>query len=178
MFKKSVIAASSFFSIFVSGLSHAEVCYTVEGKVDTINVSPTEQVGTIELVLLDADDNVAFGDSGENPAFLRGAFDGGTPFSPTLAHTAIFLDGSSMQTAGDTVRIDFANPRKFDSQGQPCSFDVTENITKSQGTGFFQDVTSIDITATGYISACVEDGPLPDENENEFELSGKLCKSQ
>ena len=174
MIKKSLLAVFSIFSLSVSGFSNSEVCYDVEGEVKTINVSAEEQVGTIKLVLTDVNDDVVFGEVGENPGFLLGKFDGGTMFAPTLAHTAIFGEGIKFQTAGDTVQIDFFNPRKIDDQGSPCSFNVIENITKLEGEGFFENVTSVDVTATGYIAACFEGG-VPDENENEFELSGELC---
>lgn len=174
MIKKYLITVFSVISLSLAGFSHADICYSVEGKVETKNVSAEDQVGTIKIVLFDQDDDVVFGFSGENPGLLIGKFDGGTVFAPTLSHTAIFRDGSKFQTAGDTVQIDFFNPRKFDDQGAPCSFNVIENITTLQGEGFFENVTSANVTAIGYIAACFENG-VPDENENEFELSGELC---
>jgi hypothetical protein len=138
----------------------------VEGEVKTINVSQTTQVGSIEVLLLDEYDNEAFRETGQ----LIGTITGGGIGLTFLSHSARFADGSTFVTADDTAVV--TGLRKFDEDGTPCSFFVHEAITNIvQGSGFFSNVSEVEIEADGYISACILDG----ENENEFELTGKVC---
>jgi len=60
--------------------------------------------------------------------------------------------------------------RAADGNGNACSYWVTETITDiERGTNFFKNVTSVKVTAEGYI------GNRPGENLNSFDLSGELC---
>jgi len=138
----------------------------VEGEVKTVNVSGTTQIGSIDLLLLDEYDNEAFRETGG----LTGTITGGDFFTTYLSHTARFSDGSTFVTSGDEAIA--TGVRKLAENGTPCSFFIDEKIANIvQGSGFFENVNAAEIHAVGYISACIADG----ENENEFELKGKLC---
>jgi hypothetical protein len=147
----------------------ADTCYVVEGKVETLNVSDTTQVGLIEISMYDENDNEVFRETGD----LVGTIVGGGYGFTELTHTAVFSDGSTFVTNGDQAFP--IGVRKFDSSTGiqiPCAFDIHEKITKiAAGTGFFEMVTDTEITADGYVNTCLAEG----DNENEFELSGVLC---
>jgi hypothetical protein len=168
--KKIIVAVALPLFFAWSSVGLAETCYTVEGEVKTENdpEKPQIQVGSIELLLLDQEDDEAFRENGNLIGTITGANEFGAAI---LSHSAIFEDGSTFVTSGDVAQI--MGIRKFAEDGTPCSFFVREAITKIVfGTGFFaQPVNSVDIVADGYIDACIEDG----DNENEFELTGKLC---
>jgi hypothetical protein len=147
-----------------SNTSFAETCYTVEGEVKTENTSIVTQRGSIDLLLLDEYDNEAYRESGE----LNGMIYGGNAHGLLLSHTAAFDDGSTFTTFEDKAII--TSIRKLAEDGMPCSFFIYEEITNIvQSSGFFANVNDVKIKADGYISTC--DG----ENENEFELTGRLC---
>lgn len=153
--------------IIWSSTGLAATCYTVEGEVKTVNKSPIMQVGTLDLLLLDKFDNEAF----RGTASLVGTITGADISAIFLSHTASFDEFNGFVTNGDRAVI--TGLRKFDDDGvTPCSFTVVEQISQiASGSGFFQNVSEVDIVAEGYISSCLLDG----ENENEFELSGTLC---
>lgn len=173
MNKRSIFAAF-LLSTFWSGGSFANICYTVEGEVETKNVSAINQSGTIKLVLLDESDNEAF--RVEGPIF--GTVTGfEIPNKTILSHQVLPTDGNSFITTKDIAQI--VGIRKVADNGEPCSFYIKENISNiAQGSGFFSNVSSVDIVADGYISACFDDLGNVTENENEFELAGSLCVSQ
>ena len=50
--------------ITLSTIGYAQTCYDVTGNVNTINISDTDQMGTIALILIDKKGNEAFNDSG------------------------------------------------------------------------------------------------------------------
>lgn len=159
-------AAMIFSCVTWSGACFSQTCYTVEGKVDTINVPETTQIGTIELLLLDEEDNEAFRGTGD----LIGTITGGNLFLAYLSHTANFGEGDLFTTSDDEARV--TGVRKLLKDGTPCSFFIQEKITKIvQGSGFFTNATEVEVHADGYVSTCIADG----ENENEFELTGYLC---
>jgi len=147
-----------------------ETCYEVSGSVSTENITPTLQLGNMRLELNDESDTV-FNETGS----LVGNITGGDGFFITLlSHKARFAQGDSFVTNDDTAVPDFqygGNPvRAIDGNGEACSFWITEAISDiAKGTKFFKNVTSINVTAEGYISNC------PGENENVFGLSGTLC---
>lgn len=143
----------------------ADTCYAVEGKVETINVSPTTQVGKIRLILSDSGGQQVFDNKGQ----LVGRITGAEIDGPLLSHVAAFpASGSGFITDGDKAK--FGAVRNTDDQGIPCSFNITEDITRfANGSGFFSNVSSVAVTANGYISFC------PLDNENKFQLSGELC---
>lgn len=154
-----------------SNFSFSETCYTVEGEVKTVNNSEENQSGSqefqsgsIELLLLDENDNEVFRETGT----ILGKITNSTLF--TMAHFASFNDGSTFLTSDDVAKI--IGVRKLAENGIPCSFKIHETITNIvTGSGFFSNVNDVEIHGIGYISACIAEG----ENENEFELSGYLC---
>jgi hypothetical protein len=170
--KSKVIAIALFASTTMMGYpitSLAQTCYEVGGTVSTENVTSTLQIGDMSLELND-DSGPVFSETGS----LVGNITGSDAFLRTLlSHKARFPQGDSFVTNDDTAAPDFqyGNPvRDVDGAGNPCSYWITENISDiAKGTGLFKNVTSVSVTAAGYISNC------PDENVNSFELSGTLC---
>ncbi|MEH6636153.1 MAG: hypothetical protein V7700_11565 [Halioglobus sp.] len=161
----ALLAATT--TIGYSTTSYAdETCHDVSGSVSTENVTPTIQIGDISLEM-----GAVFSETGS----LVGNITGSDGFFTTfLSHKARFPQGDSFVTKDDTAVPDFqyyGNPvRTLDVDGNACSYWITENITHiERGTGFFKNVTTVNVTATGYISNC------PDENKNSFVLSGTLC---
>ena len=151
----------------LSGGASATECYAVRNaessKVKTINVSPTAQVGTIRLDLVNGAGQRVFKEKGN---LVGTVTSGGFGFT-NLSHTANFA-GSSFVTEGDLAIV--TGIRAVDAQGIPCSFFIDETISHiSTGTGIFSNVESVNIKADGYISFC------PAENENQFSLSGEVC---
>lgn len=130
-----------------------------------VNVGDGTQTGTVKIALTNSSGHEAFNSKGQLDGEITDIdFIGNT----TLSHTAILKDGSSFTTEGDTAVI--TGIRAYGLDG-PCSFYVKEHLTDiTQGTGFFENVESVDILADGYISIC-----LPDENKNKFVLSGTIC---
>lgn len=172
MTKKKIYGGAFLAAGLMIGLAHgatAETCYAVEGDVATTNVSATTQVGSIKLVLSGAGGDVVFDETGA----LVGTITGQGPIGQVfLSHTASFPTDSFV-TNNDTAII--TGIRKFDDQGIPCSFTISETISEiASGTGFFSSVSRVNIQADGYIAICLEGGNIA-ENENEFELSGELC---
>lgn len=141
--------------------------YTVKGKINTINASPTTQIGTINLTLLEDGDEAEFKEKGN----LVGTITGGAMGATILSHSARFPkdeEASDFVTTGDLAII--TGIRAVDDQGMPCSFFIHETITEiSSGSGFFSNVLSVDIKADGHIAFC------PTENKNKFKLSGEIC---
>ena len=166
--KKTLLAITLPLFVTWSSICVSETCYTVEGKVKTVNVSETTQIGSIDILLLDEYGNEAFRETGG----LIGNITGRGGFLTTyLSHSAEFSDKSTFVTSDDKAAV--TGPRKQAENGTTyCSFFIHEEITNIvQGSGFFANVNSAAIHADGYISACIADG----ENENEFELTGELC---
>jgi hypothetical protein len=151
--------------------SHAQQCptgysaTTVTGRVTTINISQTRQVGQICLVMVTADGREVFDDCGALVGKVT-ATDPATG-SSTLNHTAVFELLESFQTYKDAAQV--TGVLEFDASGNPCAMSVTEHMTKiSSGTGIFNGAT-IDVVADGSISFC------PDKNLNTFQLNGHGC---
>ena len=130
---------------------------TVTGRVTTINVSPTRQVGQLCLVMVAADGNVV----GKVTAMDT------TTGASTLNHTAVFELFESFQT--DQVVAQITGVLETDADGNPCAFSVTEHMTKLRsGLGIFNGAT-INVVAEGSISFC------PEKNLNTFQLNGQGC---
>lgn len=168
MYKIVLVAILTLF-LFWSNLSFSNTCYTVEGEVKTVNISQKNQYGSIELLLLDENDNEVFRETGT----LYGTITSSNFFTTSLTHIATFKDGKDeirFVTSNDVATV--TGVRKLAENGVPCSFKVSEVITNIvTGSGIFSNVNDVEIDGIGYISACIAEG----ENENEFELSGSLC---
>lgn len=152
-------------------LGHAQQCAagylpaSVTGRVTTINVSETRQVGQICMVITTADGREVFDDCGALVGKLT-AMDPATG-SSTLNHTALFDLTESFRTVGDSAQV--TGILATDADGAPCAMSVTEHMTKLKlGTGIFYGAT-IDVVAEGSISFC------PGNNLNNFQLSGHGC---
>ncbi len=138
---------------------------SITGRVSTVNVSETRQVGQICLVITTADGREVFDDCGALVGKVT-ATDLETG-SSTLNHTALFDLTQSFVTEGDTARI--TGVLATDAEGAPCAMSVTEHMTKlNLGTGIFYGAT-VDVFAEGSISFC------PGKNLNTFQLSGQGC---
>jgi hypothetical protein len=150
-----------------SGVAVSEICYTVEGEVKTENMIETgQQVGTIDLQLYNENDDEVFRETGN----LIGHITGGSTGVTYLSHSAVFDDGSTFLTNGDIASVTVI--RKFGANNLPCAFDVQEVISHiASGTGFFNNVSRVEINADGYVNTCIAEG----DNENEFQLTGTLC---
>ena len=147
--------------------SLAETCYTATGSVDTVNLTPTTQFGTIDLTLTDSGGKTRFNESGFLIGNITGTDESGSSY---LSHRALFPRKTGFVTQGD--KADPVPPfvRKTLDDGTPCSYWIHETISQlAKGRKIFSKVTSVEIYADGYISSC------PDENQNWFELSGQMC---
>ena len=124
-------------------------------------------MGNISLTLSNNDDGTVFSKSGS----LVGNITGANSYGATLlSHKARFAQVNSFVTNGDEAVLSPPYVRNFLEDGTPCSFWIRETISNIElGTRFFGNVTFVEIFADGYISNC------PTENENHFELSGKIC---
>jgi hypothetical protein len=152
-------------------VSHAQQCATgytattVTGRVTTLNISQTRQVGQICLVMTTADGREIFDDCGALVGKVT-AMDAATGAS-TLSHTAVFELLESFQTFQDAAQI--TGVLETDADGVPCALSVTEHMTKlKSGSGIFNGAT-IDVVADGSISFC------PGKNLNTFQLNGQGC---
>jgi len=166
--KSKVIAITLLASSTLIGYSTTsfaeEICYSVGGSLTTENITPTLQLGNMTLTLSDETGEV-FSETGSLVGNITG---GDASFGQSvLSHKARFPQGDSFVTDGDFAQI--TNVLAFDG-GVPCGFDIFERITDiSKGTGFFRNVTSVDVTALGTVYNC------PGINENSFGLTGILC---
>lgn len=156
--------------IAASSLAVAETCYNVSGQVDTTNITQTLQIGNVYIELQQGG-NLAFDAEGS----ITGIITGSDGFLTTyLTHAVKFPQGESFVTENDQATLVFdayGSPiRKYDDQGNPCSYNMRQTISKiSKGNKFFKNTTHVDVIADGWVSYC------PDENTNHFELSGTLC---
>lgn len=140
-----------------SGIIYAEECYSVAGSVTMQNVTQSTQIGNIDLIVSNEQD-VVFEDAGT----LIGNITDPDTYPIILSHVAKFSKGNHFVTNGDQAYLIPTNI--------PCKFQAYEQITEiAGGTKFFKDVTDVYIQANGYVSYC------PDDNMNEFELSGSVC---
>ena len=175
MFNKiySICAATIIMTGFVSQVSAEEVCHNVNGSVTTENVTASLQTGSINLMI--GADGEVFSKTG---SLVGNVTEQEGFFTTWLSHVANFSNGrgNSFSTTGD--KAVFAGVRLFDEEGNElldkdgnyCSLYIHETISNiPHGTGFFNNVTDVEIFADGYISNC------PGENNNHFELSGTIC---
>jgi hypothetical protein len=163
----SVLAAL----LCLPAVSQAQQCaagftpVTMTGRVTTMNISQTKQVGQICLTMTTADGREVFDDCGALLGKVT-AQDPNTGAS-TLNHIAVFELIDSFQTNKDVAQI--TDVLESGPDGLPCAFSVTEHVTKFQwGTGIFNGAT-IDVVANGSISFC------PEKNLNTFQLTGHGC---
>ncbi|MBS1145413.1 MAG: hypothetical protein H6R14_2819 [Proteobacteria bacterium] len=163
----SVIAALACLPTF----SHAQQCpagytaTTVTGRVTTINISQTRQVGQICLVMVTADGREVFDDCGALVGKVT-SMDTAAGTS-TLNHTAVFELFETFQTSQDAAQV--TGVLETDADGNPCALSVVEHMTKIRsGSGIFYGAL-IDVVAEGSISFC------PDKNLNTFQLNGHGC---
>jgi hypothetical protein len=137
---------------------------SVSGSVSTINISETQQFGSIDMKLTKATgkkEKVLFDESGDLLGTITDRSDDG--LVTTLSHTITFDDGSTIETMGDKSTL--GSPTSPDW----CSFLVEEIISNFWGTQTFKRATG-EIRADGSISF-----PPYCENQNTFELSGTVC---
>lgn len=163
----SVLAAL----LCLPAVSHAQQCQTgftpvtVTGRVNTMNISATKQVGQICVTMVVADGREVFDDCGA----LLGKVTAQdlTTGTSTLNHTAVFELIDSFQTNQDVAQI--TGVLETAADGTPCALSVTEHMSKLKwGSGIFYGAT-IDVVAEGSISFC------PDKNLNTFQLNGQGC---
>ena len=145
----AALCAGACFVSFSSG-AFAEICYPVGGSVNTMNVNATNQVGTISVALSDQGGAEVFNKTGA----LVGTITEVSMFGTTLSHIAN-LPGNHFVTESDKAVLVDPFVRKFDAEGQPCSFFISETISSiPSGTGLFSNVTSVNIQADGFIAFC------------------------
>jgi hypothetical protein len=151
-----------------SGISLAESCYSVEGDTNTRNITPTLQIGDISLRLSDESGIEVLNESGPLIGNITGSEGIGTVL---LSHRASFPFGDIFVTKNDKAVLAAPYVRAALPDGvTACSFFMKETISEiANGKGLFSNVISVNILAEGYISNC------PDENRNEFTLSGNIC---
>ena len=162
--KKKILAVSFLLFIACCGIAFSEeTCYSVEGTVDTINLSEEVQQGIIWLRLFDEDGDV-FNETGD----IVGIVIESSPMGKTyLIHTATFKDKSKFVTYRDEAVL---YPLALGEDGSPCEFEVSEQITNIvKGKGFFKNVSSVAVEADGDIDTC------GDNNKNGFYLTGEIC---
>ncbi|MDQ2696068.1 MAG: hypothetical protein M3Z21_11965 [Pseudomonadota bacterium] len=128
----------------------AEVC-SHSGSVETVNLNPTTQQGTITM------------DTGNGP--LQGKVvgrirraDSTPPYVSFLDHTLTFPDHGTIHTRKDQAMI----VRPVDE----CTFQVTETMHVVKGTGKFAGIAGT-VTADGTVNACT--------GVNSFAYQGDLC---
>ena len=166
----SLLALSSLSGYSGTTSADSEICYTPSGKITTQNITPNLQVGDIELMLEDLNNNdVVFYDTG---ALVGNITDRPSETVSILSHAAKFSKGNNFVTNGDRAMViglhdsnDDGYP-DVDDDGIPCAFDIYEEITEiAGGTKFFKSVTRVNIGVIGYVSFC------PDVNINVFDIS-------
>ena len=147
--------------------SLAETCYQAGGTVSTENITSTMQLGSIQLTLT-LDGNTMFSETGSLAGNITGTEGVGIS---VLSHRAKFPKGYKFVTRADKAGLVSPYVRRILADGTtPCSFWIHETISEiSVGTKLFRNITSIDISADGYTSNC------PEENANQFKLSGLIC---
>ena len=162
----AVVLFASTITIGYSSASLAEACYAVGGTVTTENVTSTLQMGSIYLTLNEGSDEV-FSETGS----LVGNITGADSYGATLlSHKGRFPKGDSFVTKADKAVLAYPYIRNTLADGTPCSFWIHETVSSIEiGTNLFKNVTSVEMFAEGYISNC------PEENRNNFVLSGELC---
>jgi hypothetical protein len=144
-----------------TGLYHVKV----DGRVTTLNVSDTKQVGQICMTMTKANGHEVFDDCGALIGKIV-AVDAQTG-SSTLTHTAVFDLRDMFRTRNDQGQI--TGVLDVDETGTPCAFSVVETISEiDRGAGIFRSAT-IHVTAEGSISFC------PGRNLNAFTLKGEAC---
>ena len=138
---------------------------TVSGRVTTLNVSATKQVGQICMTMVTPDGREVFDECGAVVGKVTSS-DPATGAS-TLNHLAAFEKADTFYTVNDAAQV--TGVLSADATGVPCAFSVLEHITDLRwGTGVFQK-SSMDVWAVGSVSFC------PDKNLNTFQLDGQGC---
>lgn len=171
LMKSKILTITLLASTTIIGQSNTsfagDLCYMAGGTVTTNNVSPTQQIGKIALTLRDASKNK---EVYSNTGSLVGTITGSDGFGATLlSHVANFAQDGFVTNSDKAVLV-APYVRDVLADGTPCSYFIHENISQiAQGTKFFGKISSVNISADGYVSNC------PGENKNEFTLSGELC---
>jgi len=160
----SAIAASVLTGAAFGVLAAGCETYAVSGSVETTNVAPLIQTGTINLVLTDANGEEVFNETGGVVGRVESQdLSTGTAI---LEHQIVFSSGVSLNTNDDVATINFPT--------SACTVFVTEVISNFGGTGLFRGAQDINITAAGevYIAPCADPSIA---NQNSFELGGSVC---
>lgn len=159
---KKILAVSFLLFIAWCGIAFSETCYSVDGTVNTINLSEDVQQGIIKLRLFDE-----YGDAFNETGYIVGMVtDKSTQYLTYLTHTAIFQDGSMFVTDGDAAYC--TGIKEYGENGSPCALYVHEEITHIvKGKGFFKKVSDAGVAADGDINIC--------EGVNGFRLTGEIC---
>ena len=152
-------------AIGYSVTTYAEICYDVSGSLVTENITPTLQIGNMDFNIHN-DTQLVFSESGSLVGNITSS--DATYGTTILNHKARFPQGDSFRTNGDVAQI--VGIAGAEDDGTFCAFKIVEKITDiPKGTGFFKNVTSVDVNAVGTVSNCSY------FNENFFTLSGTLC---
>jgi hypothetical protein len=138
---------------------------SVTGRVTTVNISETKQVGQICATMTTADGREVFDDCGA----LVGKIVSVDPNTGTtmVIDTAVFELMEAFRTGQHAPQV--LGVVETDADGNPCAMSVREHITNLQwGTGIFANAT-LDVFADGIVSFC------PGKNLNTYQLSGQAC---
>ncbi|MDH5230941.1 MAG: hypothetical protein OEY38_12820 [Gammaproteobacteria bacterium] len=158
----------------------------VSGNVATNHISPSEQLGTIQLVLQENGDikenhygtnfkkghksetKIVFAGEGE----IYGQIVAQENVSTWLNHSITFDNGENALYTQNDHAIALMPPLAFDEIIGACKFNVIEQVTNFDGVGIFAGATGY-ITAQGVVNFCPQD--LANPPHNTFTLSGELC---
>ncbi len=177
MTNKNLVVSIAFLTVFVTN-AMAGQCeknfqeVTVTGMVNTRNVTPVIQVGTIDMQLTSVKKGkVLFDQVGAVVGQITSqGIDGSTglPFA-TLDHDITFEHHVEIKTTGDVATI-YGDP----TTGEPVY--VEEVLSNFEGTKTFKNATG-EIIAAGFLNASIDFNSETGEysSSNVFELSGYLC---
>ncbi len=142
---------------------------SVSGTVDTLNVSQSLQVGTIDMRLTSVKkDKVLFDQRGAIVGQVVGMVPGEGPLTVFLDHDITFANGVEIETSGDTATV-YGDPTT------QLDVPVMEVIDNFWGSKIFRKATG-EIVAQGTLNILQGYTPAGDPIlRNEFELSGTLC---
>ncbi|WP_163836810.1 hypothetical protein [Spartinivicinus ruber] len=135
----------------------------VDGTVNTINTSSTQQSGQINIVLSPLGGGAPiFAENG----MILGEVQKQLRIQTLLNHHIEFASGG-IKTENDVAILKMP-PIGFEVDGTPCAFGVFESIYNISGTGLFDKAKAL-ITAEGTVSFCSYN------NQNNFTLNGVIC---
>ena len=159
------------FSLMLLGYTYrvnAEtVCYDVEGEVTTNNISSTQQAGNLEFFLTNKETGEELSLEGDLTGMIIDADEEGAIY---LTHTATSNDPSNPFTF-----ITLNDRAVFSGAPEGCTIPVSETITNIiGGTGFTENVISVDIVVNGAINYINAGECLGVPNTFE-DISGSIC---